>query len=191
MHDTHDQIEDNGLKARIIKETGVNISECYQCAKCTAGCPMNEYMDIMPSQILRMLQLELPGYEDRILKSYSIWLCLSCETCYTRCPQEVYFSKVMNFLRKESIMLSKVNPKAKDILKFHESFLSSIESTGKLNEMNLLSVYKLKSLNLFQDLDLVPSMLMKRKIKLLPHKIKDMDKIKRIFNNTKVKGGKE
>jgi heterodisulfide reductase subunit C len=190
MHDSHAHIEDNGLKSRLVKETGVNITECYQCAKCTAGCPMVDDMDIKPSQVLRILQLELPGYEDTILRSLAIWLCLSCETCYSRCPQEVQLSKAMDFLRQESIAQGKVHPKAKDILKFHESFLLSIESTGKLAELNLLAAYKLKTLHLLQDVNLAPEMLIKGKLKLIPHKNKDMDNIEKIFRNTNNKGGK-
>ena len=167
--------------SQVENATEVTISHCYQCGKCTAGCPLNEEMDVMPNQILRMLQLELPGYEDKILSSLSIWLCLACDTCYSRCPQEVKLSQVMDFLRQESIRLDKVNPKAKDILSFHKAFLDSIKLNGRLHEVGLTIDYKLRSLNMIQDVQLVPSMLAKGKLAIFPHQVKNTKEIAKIF----------
>jgi heterodisulfide reductase subunit C2 len=192
VNNSHHHQEATGLKDRVIQETGVNITECYQCGKCTAGCPLNEDMDIMPNQILRMLQLELPGYEDKILSSMSIWLCLACDQCYSRCPQEVLISKAMDFLRQESIRQNKVNPKAKDILKFHESFLNSVEKHGKLHELGLTISYKLRSMNLMQDISVAPAMLSKGKLHMFPHNVKNSKAIEKIFDKTKKnKGGEQ
>lgn len=192
MHSSDHHTEAHGLKGKVLEHTGVNIAECYQCGKCTAGCPLNGEMDIMPNQILRMLQLELPGYEEKILRSEAIWLCLSCQMCYTRCPQEIGFAEVMDFLRQESIRCGLVHPKGKDILAFHQSFLGSIEKNGRLHEMGLIATYKMKTMNLLQDLTVAPSMLAKGKLTLLPHKIKNMKDIKTIFSKTaEDKGGKK
>ena len=169
------------LKLQVEDATGVILSHCYQCGKCTAGCPLNEEMDVMPNQILRMLQLELPGYEDKILSSLSIWLCLACDTCYSRCPQEVKLSQVMDFLRQESIRQDKVNPKAKDILSFHKAFLNSVKMNGKLHEVGLTIDYKLRSLNLMQDVLLAPSMATKGKLAVFPHQVQNTKEIAKIF----------
>jgi heterodisulfide reductase subunit C2 len=180
----HDQIKiesTKSLKSRMEEEIGVITSHCYQCGKCTAGCPLNEDMDIMPSQILRILQAELPGYEDKLLSSLSIWLCLACDTCYSRCPQEVKLSQVMDFLRQESLRQNKVNPKAKDILSFHKAFLETIEKNGKLNEVWLTLNYKLKSLNMLQDVQKAPSMFFKGKLNPFPNKVQNVEEIERIF----------
>lgn len=181
MHDlTHHHHADT-LKSQVEEATGVIISHCYQCGKCSAGCPLNEEMDVMPNQILRMLQLELPGYEDKILSSLSIWLCLACDTCYSRCPQEVKLSQVMDFLRQESIRKDKVNPKANDILKFHKAFLNSIKMNGKLHEVGLTIDYKLRTLNMMQDVQLVPSMMAKGKLAIFPHQVQNTKEIAKIF----------
>lgn len=73
-----------------------NIRDCYQCGKCTAGCPVAFEMDYTPRQMMRMLQV---GLKEEALKSSSIWLCASCVTCTARCPREVDFSKIMASLR--------------------------------------------------------------------------------------------
>ena len=169
------------LKKLLEKEVGVIPSHCYQCGKCTAGCPLNEDMDMMPNQILRMLQLELPGYEDKLLSSLSIWLCLACDTCYSRCPQEVKLSQVMDFLRQESLRQNKVNPKALEILKFHKAFLETVEKNGKLNEVWLTINYKLKTLNMMQDVQNAPSMFLKGKLDIFPKKVHNISEIEKIF----------
>lgn len=162
-------------------ETGVAVSTCYQCGKCSAGCPLNEDMDIQPNQILRILQAEYPGYESKLLGSLSIWLCLACETCYDRCPQEVKLSEVMDFLRQESVRQNKVNPKAKDILSFHQAFLETVEKNGKLNEVWLTLDYKLKTLHMMQDMQKAPSMFLKGKLDPFPHRMKNAGEIEKIF----------
>ena len=75
-----------------------DVSRCYQCGKCTAGCPVAMEMDIMPNQVMRLIQI---GVKDWVLSSSTIWLCLSCETCSTRCPEDIDLAKVMDTLRKK------------------------------------------------------------------------------------------
>jgi heterodisulfide reductase subunit C2 len=177
----HDLNKNGKLKSILQHSTDVDINTCYQCGKCTAGCPLNEEMDIMPNQILRMLQLEYPGYEDEILSSLTIWLCLACETCYSRCPQEVKLSKVMDYLRQESLRQNKVNPKAKDILRFHQAFFGELKRNGKLNEVGLTIDYKLRTMHLMQDVANAPSMLLKGKLNLIPNRVQNTKEIKKLF----------
>jgi heterodisulfide reductase subunit C len=65
----------------IINVSGEKINNCYQCKKCTAGCPITFAMDILPHQIIKYIQL---GLEEKVLTSKTIWLCAACETCGTR-----------------------------------------------------------------------------------------------------------
>ncbi|OGB93715.1 MAG: heterodisulfide reductase [candidate division NC10 bacterium RBG_16_65_8] len=76
--------------------SGQDVRACYQCGKCTAGCPLASAMDLMPNQILRLLQL---GEHEEVLKSRTIWQCASCLTCAARCPKEVDPARVMDALR--------------------------------------------------------------------------------------------
>jgi heterodisulfide reductase subunit C2 len=185
MHEPNHPIAGNSLKSRVEDFTKVEVQTCYQCGKCTAGCPLNEDMDIMPNQILRMLQSEYPGYEDEILGSLSIWLCLACETCYARCPQEVKISALMDFLRQESLRQKKVHPEAKNILRFHQSFIDEVRRNGKQNELGLTIEYKLKSFALLQDMENAPSMLLKGKLGLFPKHVRNTKEIKKLFDRIK------
>jgi len=139
------------LSDSIKQLTGVNVRACYQCGKCTAGCPVGERMDIRPSVIMRMLQSGGASEMEELLRSNSIWLCLTCETCYSRCPMELDIPKVMDYLRERSNTEGKVNSVSSDIVTFHKSFLNAIERNGRLHEISLILDYKIHSGNLFQD----------------------------------------
>ncbi len=181
----HDSAHLDTLPAHVREATGESVFNCYQCGKCSAGCPLAEEMDFAPNQIVRMLQLDLPELEEEVLRSFSIWLCLTCETCAARCPKEVDLPRIMEYLRQESLRRGLVNPKAKDILAFHEAFLDTIRKGGRLHEVGLISSYKLRTFHLFQDVLTAPKLLMRGKLKLLPHSIKGRDEVRRIFERSK------
>ncbi len=173
-----------GLAGTIAREAHVPVLECYQCGKCSAGCPLSDRMDYPPSSILRMLQMGLPEYDETVLRSNSIWLCLTCETCITRCPQEVDYPKVADYLRVESLRRNMASPEAKDIIAFHRSFLDSIRYTGRLYEIGLVGAYKLRTRHFLQDILTAPKLFIKGKLGLLPHGIKDRGSMKKIFTQT-------
>lgn len=81
---------------RVKQLSDVNISDCYQCGKCSAGCPCAKTMNILPHQIMRRLQL---GQATQVLEESAIWKCVSCMTCWSRCPRQVNLSRVMEALR--------------------------------------------------------------------------------------------
>ncbi len=75
-----------GLADEIKQTYHEDANRCYQCLKCSAGCPMTYAMDYLPSQIMRLVQL---GQEDLLLTSKTIWVCLTCNTCSIRCPNDI------------------------------------------------------------------------------------------------------
>jgi heterodisulfide reductase subunit C len=159
----------SSLAARLEQDGEVSVADCYQCGKCTAGCPAAEEMDVAPSQVLRLLQTETPKHEERALKSLAIWMCIGCETCVTRCPQEVDLPRTMDFLRQEALAREVANPEAGDIIAFHKAFLRSVEKSGRLFELGMIGDYKLRTGHFFKDLGVAPTMFRKGKIGLLPH----------------------
>jgi len=174
-------MDKNELSKKVRQQTDVNVIECYQCGKCTAGCPVADRMDLRPSVIMRMLQTGDPAAQDEILHSLSIWLCMTCETCYSRCPMELDIPKVMDYLRQRSLAEGKVHHDARDIVAFHKSFLNTVENNGRLHEMGLVLDYKMHSGNLFQDIMLAPEMFSKGKLHILPERIKDRKGLARLF----------
>ncbi len=160
---------------------GVPIQRCYHCRKCTAGCPLASVMEYNPNKIIKMIQL---GMKDKVLGSSTIWLCASCETCITRCPNEVDIARMMDVLR-EMAVASGVAAREKNILHFHEAFLGNIRSNGRINETMMTVSYKLKSGDLFSDAAMGVSMFMKGKLALISPKTKDIQSVRGIFDKTK------
>jgi heterodisulfide reductase subunit C len=184
MSHTATLIEKETLAYNIEKSIEVLARKCYQCGKCSAGCPVAEEMDLPPSMVMRMLQTETPVNDEKILRSSSIWLCLTCEMCLCRCPMEIDIPSVMDFLRHKSLKEKKVNPEARNIISFHKSFLNSIKYTGRLFELGLTLDYKRRSLTLLQDIALAPRMISRGKLHFIPEIIKGRPHIGKIFKKT-------
>ena len=75
---------------------GENAYKCYQCKRCTSGCPVAPYANMHPAMIMRAVQL---GQYDMIFDDRFIWLCTGCETCTTRCPQSIDIAAIMDELK--------------------------------------------------------------------------------------------
>ena len=163
------------------KINGVPVQRCYHCRKCTAGCPLAFAMEYNPNKVIKMIQM---GQKKEVLSSSTIWLCASCETCITRCPNEVDIARMMDVLREMAIAEG-VAAKEKNVLAFHEAFLASIKSRGRINEPFMMVNYKLKSGDLFSDMGMGMEMFMKGKLSLVSPRTKNLAAVKQIFEKTK------
>ncbi len=162
---------------------GQKISPCFHCNKCSSGCPVTFEMDIRPNRAVRMVQM---GLKDQVLKSSTIWLCASCETCTTRCPNEVDIAGLMDTLRQISISEG-VSPAEANVPVFHAAFLSAVKKRGRVHEMGMLASYKLKLGKLgelFKDSGLGWQMFKRGKLKLLPAGIRQKKQIREIFRKS-------
>jgi heterodisulfide reductase subunit C len=158
------------------EESGQNVSLCYQCGNCTAGCPYTFVYDIPVSQVMRYLQA---GQKEKLLSCRSIWLCATCESCTTRCPNEIDVARIMDTLRH---MARREGYAAeKNVKTFWDSFLSSVRKHGRAFEMGLLVEYIARSGRFWTDLDLGPKMLPKGKLAFRPHEIRGKAEVAKIF----------
>lgn len=174
----------NTIKEQIKDTSGVDVTHCYQCGKCTAGCVQAERMDYPPHYIMRLLQTGSEKNIEKVLQSRSIWLCLNCENCYQRCPQSIDIPHLMDALRQQSLQKGTTHPDARKIIAFHKSFLSQVKNTGRLWEVGMEAEYKLRTMDIMQDVSLVPAMLSRGKLSLMPEKIEDKTSVKKIFDRT-------
>jgi heterodisulfide reductase subunit C2 len=157
--------------------SGQKVSRCFQCRKCTNGCSLAFAMDVMPNQVVRMIQL---GLRDEALRSRAIWVCAGCQTCTTRCPNDVDLARLMDSLRQLG-RRSGVPAADARVLAFHEALLDSIRRHGRVFELGMLARYKLASGDLLGDAGLAWRMLAKGKLKLLPEGVRDKAAVRRIF----------
>ncbi len=83
------------LAKKVFEISGQNVYACYQCGKCSAGCPVVNEMDLLPNQVIHLVQIG----DERVLNCKAIWICAACFTCSVRCPRDVDLAKVMEALR--------------------------------------------------------------------------------------------
>jgi heterodisulfide reductase subunit C len=165
------------------ERSGENLRLCYQCLKCTAGCPTAPFMDFRPHTVVRMIQW---GLRREVLESDAIWLCVSCETCGTRCPNEIDIGVLMDALREMSLEEG-YRAKEKEIVALHNAFIESIRRGGRVHEATMLMEYKLRSGDYWTDLIPGMKLFMKGKIPLIPGRIKGMDSIREIYRKARKK----
>ncbi len=144
--------------------SGQEVRNCYQCGKCSAGCPIAADMDLPPQQVIRFLQI---GLTDKALRSRTIWLCASCETCTTRCPREVDLAAVMDALRNLALRQGIRSPE-RSVTLFNRIFLGLIKKYGRVFEMELIGRFNTMTLNFFKDVTKAPVLFFKGRLKLLP-----------------------
>lgn len=149
-------------------------------------------MDLLPDQVIR---LALLGQEDAVLGALTPWVCSSCETCTTRCPNEIDIAGVMDWLKEEAITRGYSIPQAQ-VSRFHQSFLETVRmGGGRLSEPLLLGLYslrsgqtmkKLKSGELKEELLLGWEMARRGRLKpRLPKKLKGAGEIAAFFTKGK------
>jgi heterodisulfide reductase subunit C2 len=162
-----------------------DVRDCYQCGKCSAGCPLAERMDILPHQLMRLVQV---GRIDRALRSEAIWKCVSCMTCSARCPKSVDCAGVIDTLRQSAVQRRMASEERLRTVVFQRTFLDNIRRNGRLCEVELIGEFKTraflkdKSLPLlFKDAMLAPQLMKRKKFHLRGDRVKDRGVVRRIF----------
>ena len=88
------------LREEILRISGVNTAKCMKCGKCSATCPAYDEMEYHPHQFVNMVE---SGDIEPLLKSESLYKCLSCFACIERCPRGVEPAKLVEAVRLEAI----------------------------------------------------------------------------------------
>jgi heterodisulfide reductase subunit C len=172
-----------GILKAVQEASGVDLSVCFQCKKCTSGCPVSKLVKSPPSEIMRRLHL---GAGDELLDSDILWMCVSCETCSARCPMGIDVAAVMDTLRQLALEKG-ASKKEGNVSLFNRAFLKTVQMFGRTYDIAVIAAYKIGSRKFMGDTEKFPSMLKKRKIALLPPLGGDRKTTKRIFKKAKKK----
>jgi len=149
----------------LMSRADVRQYDCYQCGKCSGGCPMADAMDLKPRGIMRCAQV---GSLGRILHSNTIWLCTGCYACVDRCPHDVNVPALIEEARYEANRRG-IHRHDSDVL--NKTFVANLKAFGRSHEMILAGLYNVLALKPTQDLAALPHMLTKGMIGLKPHMI--------------------
>ncbi|MBE6562733.1 MAG: 4Fe-4S dicluster domain-containing protein [Ruminococcaceae bacterium] len=96
------------LKEEIIRISGAKPKKCMKCGKCTATCPAFDEMEYHPHQFVSMIENE---DIEPLMKSESLYRCLTCFACVERCPRGVEPARLV-----EAVRLLTVRQKGKNRL---------------------------------------------------------------------------
>jgi heterodisulfide reductase subunit C len=125
----------DALLKRVERLSGQKFLSCYQCGRCSAGCPVVDEMDVLPNEIIRYLQL---GQLEPALASKTIWICASCLQCASRCPRGVEFSSICDALRQTVLRrrLSQPSVDADEVTPVLVSDAPQMGVVGALRKLN-------------------------------------------------------
>ncbi len=174
------------LASEVKTRSGASPMRCLQCAKCSSGCPVASRADLKPHELVRMVQMD---QREVVLASRFIWECTSCQTCITRCPQQVDIAAMNDALRAMSRAAGRVAPET-TVPVFNAVFLSSVRNRGRVYELGLMASYKLRTGRLLEDADKAPMMFAKGKLPLLGPRVRGRDQRQEMFRRTAGGGDK-
>ena len=89
-------MQDNNMKETILRISGVDVLKCMRCGKCSGTCPSYDEMEYHPHEFVYMVE---KGQIEPLMKSKSIYTCLSCFACVERCPRDVEPAKLVEAIR--------------------------------------------------------------------------------------------
>jgi heterodisulfide reductase subunit C len=160
-----------------VENLGEDFHRCFHCRCCGSGCPFIEAMDRPPNAVIRLLQF---GLLQEALGSNTIWVCVACNTCAMECPMAIDIAALMDKLRHLALQKG-VAVAEPDVLKFHRTVLDSIARYGRAHKLEIMMRYKLTTRHWLQDLQVGLKMLAKRKLDLLPSRVRRIDEIKALY----------
>jgi heterodisulfide reductase subunit C len=171
--------EARAFQAEVDAMAATQVEACYQCGKCSGGCPLSYAMDYQPRQIMRLVQT---GLDEEALRSRTIWICATCYTCTARCPRDIDIAGVMDALRVMALRRG-IWPAEGNVGVFHRAFLDCVRRFGRSYELGLMLVYKLRTLRLTEDLLLGLKMFRRGKLAVLPEasRGRGRDEVRAIF----------
>lgn len=175
MIDTEEIQTDFAREVESMSQTCLNM--CWHCACCSGGCPFSKDMDILPNAVLRMVQY---GLKAQVLGCSTIWICVGCNTCSMECPNAVDMAAVMDALRQIAIR-DRAAIAEPGILRFHQTVVESIRRYGRTHKLDIMMRYKISERDFLSDIDLGLKMLSRRKLDLLPSRVRNQKAITDLF----------
>ena len=141
-------------------------------------------MDLHPYQVVRYAQF---GQADRLKDCETIWICSSCQTCVTRCPNDVDIPRLMDYL-KETVAKEHRLTRQKRVLQFHRTFLREIKTRGRIFEASLMTRQMIQSGDVMNPGKVIKTarlgvaMLRRGRLRIVPDRVKDRKWIKALFD---------
>lgn len=172
----------------VIAETpgGEQIVHCLQCGSCGGSCPNGADMEYTPRALFALINA---NKREEVLKSNTMWCCVSCYFCTTRCPQSIPITDIMYTLKRLSIRDGLAT--GTDAPALARTFTGLLDRFGRSFEFGLASRYYLfyKPMSLLKMGPLGLSMFTRGRMALIPTTIRQVDQLQAIINKAREIGG--
>lgn len=178
---TEEVLELNASAIEVLKDVkkkaGKSLSRCLHCNTCGGGCPFSGYMEPKPNGVIRMIQL---GLRKEVLECPTPWICVGCYTCTVQCPMAIDIPGVMDAVRQLAVA-ENADIAEPDVFNFHKEVIRSVERYGRTHKLGIMMRYKMKTKDWFTDIITGARMFAKRKLEVMPSRVKDSNAIRGLF----------
>lgn len=167
---------------------GERLVHCLQCGSCGGSCPSGADMEYTPRGIFALVAA---GERDKVLSANTMWACVSCYFCTSRCPQEIPITDIMYTLKRMSIAENKY--KDTDAPALAKAFTDFVDKYGRSFEFGLATSYHLlnRPLKMMKMGPMGIAMFTRGRMALLPTKIKNLGQLQAIIRKAKELSGQE
>ena len=163
---------------------GERIVHCLQCGSCGGSCPSGGDMQYTPRAIIAMINA---GDRDAVLAANTMWACVSCYFCTTRCPQNIPITEIIYALKRMAIAERRYH--GTDAPALAKTFTDFVEKYGRSYEAGLATGYHLlkrwKPLQLLQMAPMGMQIFRRGRMAILPTRIRQIDQLRAIIKKAR------
>ncbi len=161
---------------------GEQIVHCLQCGSCGGSCPNGADMQYTPRTLFALINA---NKRQEVLSSNTMWCCVSCYLCTTRCPQSIPITDIMYQLKRMAIAENCSN--GSDAPALAKTFTDYVDKYGRAFELGLASRFYLLN-KPFAMLKMGPmglGMFTRGRMSLTPTKIKRLDQLQALIKKAR------
>lgn len=157
---------------------GEAIKLCIQCGTCAGSCLNANHMQYSPRKVIAMVRADM---KEEVLRSNSMWYCVSCYLCSVRCPRDIHITDMMYVLKQLAMQEGYVWRRGRTS-NMARGIVESVNKYGRVFEFEMVLRYFLRTRpwRLFGMIPLGLGLLRKGRMPLRPHTIKGRDQLRKI-----------
>lgn len=178
----------NQFLTEVVEETpnGERLRHCIQCGTCGGSCPNGAEMDYTPRGLFNLINA---GRREAVLSANTMWQCVSCYFCMSRCPHNIPITDIMYTLKR--IAIREGYGKDTDAPALAKAFTYYVDKYGRSFEMGLATRYHLlnRPIAAMKMGGMGMAMFKRGRMSLTPSKIRNIGQLQAIINKARELGG--